>query len=74
MAHHENQGVAVRAAAPFSLDCEVIVKLTLGMNFTYTALGANRKRGILPEAPGPQTTCKSAVNEKGAALFLSSAL
>jgi hypothetical protein len=44
------------------------------MNFTYTALGANWKRGILPEAPGPQTTCKSAVNEKGAALFLSSAL
>jgi hypothetical protein len=32
MAHQQFQGVTAKTVAPFSFDCEVIVKLTLGMD------------------------------------------
>ena len=46
MAHQRIRGVTVKTVAPFSSDCEQIVKLTLGMDLTWPPHSANWTRGI----------------------------
>jgi hypothetical protein len=59
MSHQENQGVTATAVAPFSLDCEINVKLTPGMNLISTSFFKPTGRGELHRSPHRlQTPCK----------------